>query len=249
MGLLSGLKSLGVKVLNGFVKVAECTLEVCSNVAQYCADKCQAAAQKIREWTVPDNKPKDPVPKPVKEHYEAIARDAARIVRDKFPNGVKSACEQCNSEEIVQRVVELANEAAVCFGIQNPPEVVVFTPENPEDTFNVYGAYNHRENKLKLNLPMIVSREAELLHEQISTVFHELIHANQHRAVEAWCNGKSVEKYGYTEEYVATLANNLVNYIRPEENYEGYTKQPVEAEAYFGESSIMRRYNNKNESL
>lgn len=242
MGLLSGLKSLGKKVWNGTVKVVECTLEVCSNVAQYCADKCQAAVEKIREWTIP-NKPKDPVPKPVKEHYEPIAQNASRIVREKFPNGVKSVCEQCNSEERVQRVVGLVNEAAACLGVTNPPEVEVFVPDNPEDTFNVYGAYNWRENKLKLNLPMIVSGEPELLHEQISTVFHELIHAKQHRAVEAWCNGKSVEEYGYTEEYVAMLANNFVNYIRPEENHEAYTKQPVEAEAYYFESLIKSLYN------
>lgn len=241
MGLLSGLKSLGKKVLNGCVKVAECTLEVCSTVAQYCADKCQAAAEKIREWTIP-NKPKDPVPKPVKEHYKPVAQNASRIIREKFPNGVKSVCEQCNPEERVQRVVGLVNEAAACLGLENPPEVEVFTPDNPEDTFNVYGAYNRRENKLKLNLPMIVSGEPELLHEQISTVFHELIHAKQHRAVEAWCNGESVEEFGYTEDYVATLADNFVHYIKPEENYEAYTKQPVEAEAYYFESLIKSLY-------
>lgn len=242
MGLFSGLKKIGKKVWNGVVKVAECTLEVCSTVAQYCADKTHELAGKIRKWTIPD-KPKDPVPIPIKEHYAPIANDASRIVREKFPNGVKAACEQCNPEERVQRVVGLVNEAAVCLGIKNPPEVEVFTPDNIEDAFSLYGAYNRRENKLKLNLPMIVSGEPELLHEQISTVFHELIHARQHRAVEAWCNGKSVEGFGYTEEYVAILADNFIHYIRPEENYEAYTKQPVEAEAYYFESLIKSLYN------
>ena len=242
MGLLSGLKSLGEKAWNGVVKVAECTLEVCSTVAQYCADKTHELAGKIRKWAIPV-KPKDPVPKQVKEYYEPVARDASRIVREKFPNGVKTACEQCNPAERVQRVVGLVTEAAACLGVKNPPEVELFTPDNIEDTFRLYGAYNRRENKLKLNLPMIVSGEPELLHEQISTVFHELVHARQHRAVEAWCNGKSVEEFGYTEEYVATLADKFVHYTKPEENYEAYTKQPVEAEAYYLESRIKSLYN------
>lgn len=242
MGLLSVLKSVGKKAWNGVVKAAECTLEVCSCVAQYCADKGQELAVRVKKWHIQD-KPKDPVPKPVKEHYEAIASNASRIVREKFPNGIKSACEQCNSEELVQKTAGLVNEAAECLGVKNLPEVEFVIPDNKEDTFSLYGSYNRRENKLKLNLPMIVCGEPELLHEQISTVFHELIHARQHRAVEAWCNGESVEEYGYTEEYVATLANNFVNYIRPEENHEAYTKQPVEAEAYYFESLIKSLYN------
>ena len=242
MGLFSGLKSLGTKLVNGVVKVTECTLEVCSNVARCCADKCHEYAERVKKWHIPD-KPKDPVPKQVKEYYEPVAQDASRIVREKFPNGVKAACEQCNGKELVQRVAGLVNEAAACLGVENPPEVELFTPDNIEDTFRLYGAYNRRENKLKLNLPMIVSGEPELLHEQISTVFHELVHARQHRAVEAWCNGKSVEEFGYTEEYVATLADNFVHYTKPEENYEAYTKQPVEAEAYYLESRIKSLYN------
>lgn len=242
MGLLSGLKSLGKKVWNGVVKVAECTLEVCSTVAQYCADKTHELAEKIRKWTIPD-KPKDPVPISIKEYYVPIANDASRIVREKFPNGVKAACEQCNGKELVQRVAGLVNEAAACLGVKNPPEVELFIPDNIEDTFRLYGAYSPRDNKLRLNHPMIVSGEPESLHEQISTVFHELVHARQHRAVEAWCNGKSIEEFGYTEEYVATLADNFVHYTKPEENYEAYTKQPVEAEAYYFESLIKSLYN------
>ena len=242
MGLLSGLKSLGKTVWNGVVRVGECTLEVCSTVAQYCADKAHELAVKIREWTIPD-KPKDPVPIPVKEHYVPIANDVSTIVREKFPNGVKTACEQCNPEERVQRVVGLVTEAAACLGVKNPPEVELITPDNVEDTFCLYGAYNGRENKLKLNLPMIVSGVPELLHEQISTVFHELVHARQRRAVEAWCNEQSVEEFGYTEEYVATLAYNFEHYIKPEENYEAYTKQPIEAEANYFESLIKSMYN------
>ena len=195
MGLLSGLKSLGKKVWNGVVKVTECTLDVCSTVAQYCADKCLEFVERVQKWYIPD-KPKDPVPIPIKEHYAPIANDASRIVREQFPNGVKAACEQCNGKELVQRVAGLVNAAAACLGVKNPPKVELFIPDNIEDTFRLYGAYNYRDNKLKLNLPMIVSEEPELLHEQISTVFPELVHARQHRAVEAWCNGKSVEEFG-----------------------------------------------------
>lgn len=241
MGILSKFKSIGKKIVNGAIKAMECTLDVCSNVARKVSDVCHAAAEKIKKWR-DEHLPNYSVPKPVKRHYEPIVHEASRIIKERFPNGVKAACEQLNEEERVQSVVGLVNDAAACLGVKNPPEVELFIPDNIEDTFRLYGSYNHRENKLRLNLPMIVSGEPELLHEQISTVFHELVHARQHSAVEAWCKDQSVEEFGYTEEYVASLANNFVHYIRPEENFEAYTKQPVELEAYYFEHQIKPLY-------
>ena len=105
------------------------------------------------------------------------------------------------------------------------------------------GGYRHRDNSLRLNLAMIVSDEPELFREQVSTIFHELVHARQHEAVFALANGKPYEEYGYSVEDLQVMANNFLNYITPGENYEAYTKQPVEAEAYWFEEQIKPSFN------
>ena len=90
---------------------------------------------------------------------------------------------------------------------------------------------------------MIVHDAPELYIEQVSTIVHELVHARQRLAVEDWINGKSVERYGYTEEYVQILADNFNNYITPDENPEAYSKQPVESETFWVESQIKSQIN------
>ena len=44
-------------------------------------------------------------------------------------------------------------------------------------------------------------------------------------------------------EDLQVMANNFLNYITPGENYEAYTKQPVEAEAYWFEEQIKPSFN------
>ena len=128
-------------------------------------------------------------------------------------------------------------------GIKNPPELEFFVPDSIEQMNSLCGGYRHKDNTLRLNLAMIVSGEPELFREQVSTIFHELVHTRQYEAVSAWANDKPYEEYGYSEEYLQVMAENILHYIRPEENYEAYTKQPIEAEAYWFEEQIKPSFN------
>lgn len=132
----------------------------------------------------------------------------------------------------------MAEVASQILEIENPPEIVFEVPENEEDVWRSYGSYNHNQNTLTLNLAMIVTEEPKLFQEQISTVFHEMVHARQLRAIDALRQGVSCDNMGYTNDWIESLAINWINYISPNENYEAYTKQPIEAEAYWVEQHL-----------
>lgn len=241
MGLLS---KIGEKVANagrviakGVIKAVDCTLQVCEAVATVTADACHWVREKIREWESP-YPPKDPVPPSVIMADQPLVDNSIDAIKGHFPAGVIETTINSNPEDRKKKIEELLPIAAQAMGIKNPPTLEFFVPDSIEQMHSLCGGYRHRDNTLRLNLAMIVSGEPELFREQVSTIFHELVHARQHEAVSALAEGKPYEEYGYSVDYLQVMAENMVHYIRPEENYEAYTKQPIEAEAYWFEEQI-----------
>lgn len=246
MGFWSSLKEVAVSVGNaikeGVVEVVDCTLQVCQAVATVTANGCRWARDKIREWTSP-KPPTDPVPPAVKKADQPLVDNSIHTIREHFPAGVIETAVNSNPEDREKKIEELVPKAAQAMGIKNPPTLEFFVPDNIEQMNSLCGGYRRGDNTLRLNLAMVVSGEPELFHEQVSTIFHELVHKRQHEAVSAWAEGKPYEEYGYSVDYIQVMAENMLNYITPEENYEAYTKQPIEAEAYWFEEQIKPSFN------
>lgn len=241
MGFWSTLKSVSASVGNaivrGAVKVVDCTLQVCEAVATVTADACHWVRSKILEWTT-TQVPTDPVSPTVIKADKPLVDTSIRIIKEHFPIGVVATVVNSNSENRKKKIEELVPKAAQALGIKNPPKLEFFVPDRIEQMNSLCGGYLHKENTLRLNLAMIVSKDPELFREQVSTVFHELVHARQVEAVSALANGNPYEDYGYSVDYLQVLDDNILNYITSNENLEAYTKQPMEAEAYWFEEQI-----------
>ena len=249
MGLLGALKKGLVSITKGAIKLVETTCEVCEEAFHRGREKCKEVREKIDNWVkdLKDKKDKttDPVPPEIKDYYKPKIEEAKRNITSRVPSGIETVCNETTPEERKDIILGVANDAIKILGIKNQPDIVAKYPEDEASLWTSYGSYNFKENRLELNLAMIVTEEPSLFQEQISTVFHELIHARQFMAIEAWCQGKSVDEYGYSEEYVKLLAYNIQNYISPKENFEAYTKQPLEAEAYWFEQQLGLTHLNK----
>lgn len=251
-GLINGAKKLGESVKNavkklvqGVATVVDLTLEACQSVAEAVADGIQWVRDKIEEWT-PKEPPADPIMNDAKQANTPLIKPVGDKINENFPSGIRETAVNTTADTRIKEIAELVPTLATTMGIEEVPEVVFFTPESEELKHTSCGAYNWTNNQLKINAAMIVCDDApELFEEQVYTVAHELIHARQVAAVRDWANGKSVDKYGYTTEYVEILAYNFLNYITYGEDPEGYCKQPLEAEAFWFESQIKEFINNK----
>ena len=241
MGFWSSLKSMAASVGNaivkGVVKAVDCTLQVCEVVATVTSDACHWARGKIRKWSTPQV-PSDPVPPTVIRVDKPLVDSSIRTVKECFPVGIVETVVNSNPEDRKKKIEELIPKAAQAMGIKNTPTLDFFVPDRIEQMNSLCGGYRLSGNTLRLNLAMIVSKEPELFLEQVSTVFHELMHVRQYEAVSALADGKPYEEYGYSLDYLQVLADNMLNYITADENYEAYTKQPIEAEAYWFEEQI-----------
>lgn len=237
MGFLSSLISIGKSIVKGVGKAADFTLQVCQEVATVTADACHWVRDKIREWSTPQV-PKDPVFPAAKKADEPLLSNAVHTIKEHFPAGMIETVKNSNPEDRKKKIAELLPKAARAMGIKNPPELELFIPDRIEQMHSLCGGYRHSDNTLRLNSAMIVSAEPELFREQVCTIFHELVHVRQHEAVFAFAEGKSYEEYGYSVDYLQVMAENMLNYITSDENYEAYTKQPIEAEAYWFEEQI-----------
>ncbi len=240
MGLLSVLRNLGVFVGNMVIDTVDCTLSVCNAVLHGTRSALMWLRNKLNGWK--RDYPVENLPSPPPEVED--------LMNELFPCGVAEAFENANAEDKKNMIENLVPHVAELLNIKNPPNVEFFVPDNVEEFHSLCGAYCHDTNTIKLNLAMIVSDDIQFFVEQISTVFHEMVHARQYEAVFSVADCQDVdeeekiaEEYGYTLEYVNILIDNMLNYTTPAENMEAYVKQPLEAEAFYFESQIKQFLN------
>lgn len=252
MGFWSSLKSVASKagnaIVEGVVTAADCTLQFCEDVATVTADGCRWVRDKIKKWrTPPDHSlpppPPDPVHPSAKKADEPMIDNAIHLISGHFSAGVVETAIHSDPEERKKKIEELVPKAARAMGVKNPPKLEFFVPDKIEQLHSLCGGYRRTDNTLRLNLAMIVSNNPELFHEQVSTVFHELLHTRQYEAISAFAEGKPYEEYGYSADYIQIMAENMLNYITPDENPEAYSKQPIEAEAFWFEQHIKPYFN------
>lgn len=105
----------------------------------------------------------------------------------------------------------LADYVAEVAGLESPPEITYYNKPVDGD----YGGYDSETNRLEINEYMLGDSK-----EAADTVAHELWHAYQ---TQRSLNPQTERDYQY--QY------NFDNYISPEDDFEGYQEQLVEAEA------------------
>lgn len=220
------------------ISVVDFTSELAEKITEKTQEACGRLKQKIEKWIDP-RKPTDKVPPDIIAKNEPLIKDISNEITGKFPD-FYSEVENGNPEERVQKMYDLFMYGCQKMNVSPCPEFGFFRPDDEED-ISLFGSYNWGEHKLELNVALITSGNPDHLKEVCGTEFHELVHARQYQAVQAWMAGESVEKFGYTTEYVRILADNFDHYIRPEENYEAYTKQPIEAEAFWFKEQILQQ--------
>ena len=219
------------------VRVVDFTADLAEKVAEKTQEVCGRLKRKIEKW-IDSRKPTDKVPTSIIEKNEPLIEDISNEIAGKFPD-FYSEVKNGDPEERVQKMHDLFTYGCQKMNVNPCPEFGLFLPDCEGD-ISLYGSYNWGEHKLELNLALITCGDPDLFMEVCGTVFHELVHARQYQAVQTLMAGESVEKFGYTTEYVRLLADNFDHYIRPEENYEAYTKQPIEAEAFWFKEQILQ---------
>ena len=94
------------------------------------------------------------------------------------------------------------------------------------------GYYNFEENVIMFSNAYIAQDAYNV--EIVKTVFHELKHAVQFRAI-----GRDGNVWGYSQETLIAWAGNYVDYISCSSDPEGYFKQPLEVDSFGFECSVV----------
>jgi hypothetical protein len=129
--------------------------------------------------------------------------------------------EGMNLDEKKETIDNLSDCIKESIGFENPPEVVFY---NTEEYRNYSGYYDPATNKVYINEYMLGDAK-----ETVATIAHELWHAHQYECAE---HLKCKKDY----QYQIGLSQDV--YITPEEDYDGYRNQLVEAEAFAFEEYI-----------
>lgn len=123
----------------------------------------------------------------------------------------QSNWEQLTLQEQKQAIEKLAGYNAEILGVEERPRIVYYHAEDPSE----YGGYSARQNAIYIN--------ESNMHDAVETadtISHEYRHKYQHERAE------KLE----TERDLA-FKDGFDNYIRAEDDYQGYTEQLVEADA------------------
>lgn len=81
------------------------------------------------------------------------------------------------------------------------------------------------DNRIEINARIVDSPDIAKLGRVLDTIIHEARHQFQHEAIE------NPERFGISQQTADIWRNNYTNYISPEDDLEGYFKQPIEQDA------------------
>lgn len=119
--------------------------------------------------------------------------------------------EQLSLDEQKEKMADLADYIIDVTGLENPPHIEFYN--NPQE--GDYGGFDRTTNTLSINEHMLYQND-----EAADTIAHELWHALQYQRAS---NPRT--------KLDAMYAENFNDYISPQEDFEGYQSQILEAEA------------------
>lgn len=119
--------------------------------------------------------------------------------------------EQLSLDEQKEKMADLADYIIDVTGLENPPHIEFYN--NPQE--GDYGGFDRTTNTLSINEHMLYQND-----EAADTIAHELWHALQYQRA-----------FNPRTKLDAMYAENFNDYISPQEDFEGYQSQILEAEA------------------
>ena len=157
------------------------------------------------------------------EDKQLIARNR-ELMKVFFSSGIEDTFKDLSLELRQELMKNLIEQASQIYGLEL--NVLSFMPSTDIGECT-YGFYNPDTNSVAINLDALASNEPDVLREIVGTIFHELRHGQQYRAVRD-------ENYVYgSQEQLLLWAINFMegNYIPAEVDFVLYQKQAVEADA------------------
>lgn len=159
----------------------------------------------------------------------------------KFPSGIEAAVQNLSGEELLDIFVQLEKDAEQLMDLELD-NVDFYQSETPPES-GYFGYYDRSDNSLHINKIYILSGDPQLVQEQVSTIFHELKHARQWKAIQGCANDG--DQLGYSDAQVAAWTENLMHYIPPVISDELYRKQAVEMDTFGFEKLVFENFNKK----
>lgn len=169
-----------------------------------------------------------------------LAEKCGNYLAEKFPSGIEAAVQSMSNEELMGLFLQIENDAEQLMGV-SIDNVDFYESETPP-TSTYFGYYNRQDNSLHINRAFILSGDPRLVREQVSTIFHELKHARQWKAIENCLADDNT--FGYSEQQIMVWAENFKNYIPCALGDEIYRKQPVERDSFGFERRVMEIFEN-----
>lgn len=171
---------------------------------------------------------------PFSDKDEELINNNIKLLEEMVPSGsIPNYILSLSNEDRVRFFAELTERAADCFHLD--VKGIQFSPSYEIGEFTL-GFYDYSRDIISFNLDYLCSNNPEIVMAILGTVFHELRHAQQYRAV-------TDDEYNYcTQEQVKTWGLNFQegNYIRPSVDFELYQLQAVENDARAIEASIIQ---------
>lgn len=169
-----------------------------------------------------------------------LAEKCGAYLSEKFPSGIETAVQNMSGEDLLALFVQMESDAEQLMGV-NIANVDFYESETPP-TNGYMGYYDHADNSIHINKMFILSGEPILVKEQVSTLFHELKHARQWKAIEDCANDQNT--LGYSDDQITLWAENFTHYIPTIVNDELYRKQPVEVDSFGFEKLVIAYFEN-----
>lgn len=169
-----------------------------------------------------------------------LAEKCGEYLAGKFPSGIEVAIQSMSKEELMELFFQIESDAERLMGVSTD-NVDFYESETPP-TSAYFGYYSRQDNSLHINRAFILSGDARLVREQVSTIFHELKHARQWKAIENCLADNNT--FGYSEQQIEAWAENLKNYIPCVLGDEIYRKQPVEIDSFGFEKRVLEIFEN-----
>ena len=161
---------------------------------------------------------------PLTEEDKQLIEDNRELMRELFPDGIENKFRDMPLADRVEKMKELIERANQIYGVGI--STVKFAPGSEIGDCTL-GYFDKDTNCVAINVDILASDDADVMRAIVGTVFHELRHALQYKAIT-----DSDFHYG-TEEQRRLWALNVMegNYIPPEVDFVLYQRQAVEADA------------------
>jgi len=161
------------------------------------------------------------------ENESVVDTDEGKDINKSLETFEQSKWDNMDMDERKEAISDLGDSIAKDLNLQEQPNIDYYNNADEGD----YGGYSPSENTIYINEHNMGNPA-----ETVDTIAHESKHCQQYERAENPQNEQDVE-----------FKENLENYIRPENDYEGYKNQPVEVDAREYASEVVDNIPQNNE--